>query len=85
MLDTDAYAAFTETGDPYDPAVAERFRRHILTQIGYDRPGKQYVRFRGRMPRPEALLERYGLTLPDAEPEGPEKPEPSATPASGAQ
>lgn len=72
VLDTDAFAAFTETGDPFDKAVAERFRRHILTQIGYDKPARQYVRFRGRMPGPEALMERYGLTLSEEHPAKPE-------------
>lgn len=62
VLDTDAYAAFTETGDPYNREVAERLRRHLLVQIGYDSPAEQYIRFRGRTPGPEALLDRYGLT-----------------------
>lgn len=61
VLDTDAFAAFTETGDPYDPAVAARLRRYILTEIGYDTPARQYIRFRGRMPEPAALMERHGL------------------------
>lgn len=61
VLDTDAFAAFTETGDPYDPVVAARLRRYILTEIGYDTPARQYIRFRGRMPEPDALMERHGL------------------------
>lgn len=66
VLDTDAFAAFTETGDPYNPAVASRFRRCLLEQIGYAAATEQYVRFRGRTPDPAALLRRHGLQETDA-------------------
>ena len=61
VLDTDAFAAFTETGDIFDPRTARRYRRHILTEAGYDEPMAQYVRFRGAVPDATPLMRRYGL------------------------
>lgn len=61
VLDTDAFAAFTETGDVFDPQTAARYRRHILTEAGYDEPIEQYVRFRGSAPDARPLMLRYGL------------------------
>ena len=61
VLDTDAFAAFTGTGDIFDPETARRYRRHILTEAGYDEPLAQYVRFRGAVPDVKPLMRRYGL------------------------
>lgn len=61
VLDTDAFAAFTETGDIFDPRTARRYRLHILTEAGYDEPMAQYVRFRGAVPDATPLMRRYGL------------------------
>ena len=62
VLDTDAFAAFTETGDIFDPGTARRYLRYILTEAGYDEPMAQYVRFRGAVPDAKPLMIRYGLT-----------------------
>ena len=61
VLDTDAFAAFTGTGDIFDSETARRYRRHILTEAGYDEPLAQYVRFRGAVPDVKPLMRRYGL------------------------
>ena len=61
VLDTDAFAAFTGTGDIFDSETARRYRRHILTEAGYDGPLAQYVRFRGAVPDVKPLMRRYGL------------------------
>lgn len=61
VLDTDAFEAFIQAGDIFDPQVAERFRRYILTEMGYDEPMTQYLKFRGSLPKPEALMKRYGF------------------------
>ena len=61
VLDTDAFAAFTGTGDIFDSETARRYRRHILTEAGYDEPMAQYVRFRGAVPDVKPLMRRYGL------------------------
>lgn len=61
VLDADAFAAFTETGDPFDPATAERLRAHVYASGGSRDPADAYVAFRGRMPTPEAMLRKKGL------------------------
>lgn len=61
VLDTDAFAAFAGTGDIFDPETADRYRRYILTEAGYDEPMTQYVRFRGAVPDAKSLMLRYGL------------------------
>jgi len=62
VLDKDAFQAFKETGDLFDPATARRLREAILSKGG-TRPGMEmYVDFRGREPSIEALLEARGLT-----------------------
>jgi peptidyl-dipeptidase Dcp len=61
VLDKDAFQAFKETGNLFDPATAQRLRETILSQGG-TRPGMDmYVAFRGREPSIDALLEARGL------------------------
>jgi peptidyl-dipeptidase Dcp len=62
VLDKDAFQAFKETGDLFDPATAKRLRESILSR-GNTRLGMEmYKEFRGREPSIEALLEARGLT-----------------------
>lgn len=62
VLDKDAFQAFTEAGDLFDPATARRLRDAILSKGG-TRPGMDmYREFRGREPSIRALLEARGLT-----------------------
>lgn len=61
VLDADGFQAFKETGNIYDPVVAERFRRHVLTPGGIDDGMTMYRNFRGREPKIDALLENRGL------------------------
>lgn len=63
VLDADAFAAFKQTGDVFDPDTAEAFRRHILTAGGSEDPMTLYKRFRGRQPEIGPLLERRGLKV----------------------
>jgi peptidyl-dipeptidase Dcp len=65
VMDADAFAAFEETGDIFDPATAARLREHIYSAGGSRDPAALYTAFRGRLPTPEALLRRRGL-LDDA-------------------
>jgi peptidyl-dipeptidase Dcp len=61
VLDADGFAAFEESGDIFEPELAERLREHIYS-AGFTRdPEEAYLAFRGRMPSPEALLENRGL------------------------
>jgi peptidyl-dipeptidase Dcp len=64
VLDADAFAAFRETGDVFDPATAKRLHDFIYS-AGYLRdPAEAYTRFRGRLPTTEALLKKRGLDEP---------------------
>ena len=64
VMDADAFDAFTETGDPFDPETAARLERHILSAGGSEEAEVLYTRFRGRMPGVEALLKGRGLLTP---------------------
>ena len=60
-LDSDAFAAFEETGDIFDPATARRLREFVLSAGGSRDPAELYVAFRGRLPSAEPLLKRRGF------------------------
>jgi peptidyl-dipeptidase Dcp len=61
VLDADAFNAFVEAGDVFDPAVAKRLRDHVYAAGGARDPAEAYKAFRGRMPTVDALLKRRGL------------------------
>jgi peptidyl-dipeptidase Dcp len=61
VLDADAFAAFEETGDVFDPATAKRLHDHIYAAGGARDPEDAYKAFRGRLPSSEALLRKRGL------------------------
>ena len=61
VLDADAFSAFEETGDVFDPATARKLRAHIYAAGGTKDPEELYRAFRGKMPSPEAMMEKRGL------------------------
>jgi peptidyl-dipeptidase Dcp len=61
VMDADAFRAFEEAGDIFDPALARRLHDHIYSAGGRQDPAEAYRAFRGRLPTPEALLEKRGL------------------------
>jgi len=61
VLDADAFAAFKETGDIFNPEKAHAFRDYILSRGGTDDPMKLYQEFRGKEPSIDPLLKRKGL------------------------
>ncbi|WP_187968594.1 M3 family metallopeptidase [Aquibium microcysteis] len=61
VLDADAFSAFEETGDPFDPETAARLRRHVYSAGGSRDPEELYTAFRGKMPSPEAMMRKRGL------------------------
>jgi peptidyl-dipeptidase Dcp len=61
VLDADAFKAFKETGDIFNPAVAARFEKEILSRGGSRDPLDMYIAFRGKEPGIDALLENRGL------------------------
>jgi peptidyl-dipeptidase Dcp len=64
VLDADAFAAFEEAGDIFDPATAQRLRETIYAAGGSRDPAEAYKAFRGRLPSAEALLAKRGLADP---------------------
>jgi peptidyl-dipeptidase Dcp len=61
VMDADAFAAFGEAGDPFDPDTAKALEAHILSTGGSREAEELYSAFRGRMPGVEALLKGRGL------------------------
>ena len=60
VLEADAFSVFKEKGI-FSKEAAEAFRKEILSRGGTEPPMALYVRFRGKEPTVDALLERDGL------------------------
>ncbi|WP_207099616.1 M3 family metallopeptidase [Paracoccus shandongensis] len=61
VMDADAFAAFEETGDIFDPATARRLEETILSKGGSAPADQLWLAFRQRMPGVDALLRGRGL------------------------
>jgi peptidyl-dipeptidase Dcp len=61
VLDADAFEAFRETGDVFDPTTAARLRDDILAAGNSRDPAEAYQAFRGRLPTADALLRKRGF------------------------
>jgi peptidyl-dipeptidase Dcp len=61
VLDADAFEAFQETGNAFDPATAKRLRDYIYSAGNLRDPAEAYKAFRGRLPAVDALLKKRGL------------------------
>jgi peptidyl-dipeptidase Dcp len=61
VLDADAFNAFEETGNIFDPATAQRLKDHIYAAGGSRDPAALYIAFRGRLPTADALLRKRGF------------------------
>ena len=62
VLDADAFDAFVEAGDVFDPDAAKRLHDHIYSAGGSRDPADLYTAFRGRLPTPDALLRKRGFS-----------------------
>lgn len=60
ILDADAFSAFAESGDLFNPELARKFR-HLLASGNTVEPMELYRQFRGQDPSPKALLVRKGF------------------------
>jgi Zn-dependent oligopeptidase len=60
VLDADAFEYFLEKGI-FHKEVATKFKENILSKGGTEKPMELYKRFRGKEPKPDALLKRAGL------------------------
>lgn len=61
VLDADAFQAFEETGDAFNSELADLLKRFIYSAGGSRDPEELYKAFRGRMPLPEAMMNKRGL------------------------
>jgi peptidyl-dipeptidase Dcp len=66
VLDADAFEAFTETGNAFDPETAKRLRDFIYAAGNLRDPAEAYRAFRGRLPAVDALLKKRGLADTEA-------------------
>jgi peptidyl-dipeptidase Dcp len=66
VLDADAFDAFREAGDVFDPVLAARLRRCIYGAGNSVEPGAAYRAFRGRDASVEPMLRGRGLLEPSA-------------------
>jgi len=61
VMDSDAFAAFEEAGNVFDPATAKKLREFIYAAGNRRDPHDAYVAFRGRPPKIDGLLKKRGL------------------------
>ncbi|GJE54104.1 MULTISPECIES: M3 family metallopeptidase [Methylobacterium] len=61
VLDADAFDAFREAGDIFDPETAARLRRFVYGAGNLRDPREAYTAFRGRLPSTGPLLKKRGL------------------------
>ncbi len=62
VMEADAFKAFEEAGDIYDPGIAHRLHKFVYSSGGKLKPDEAYRAFRGRDPSVDPLMEKRGLT-----------------------
>jgi peptidyl-dipeptidase Dcp len=63
VLECDAFQAFVEAGNVYDPRTSAKLKEFIFSSGGQADPMENYIKFRGRAPGVDALLKDRGLSL----------------------
>ncbi len=61
VLEAEAFDAFEETGDPFDPALAGKLQRHIYAAGDSLEQRTAFRAFRGRDPQVTPMLRKRGL------------------------
>lgn len=61
VLDADAFQAFKDSGNLFNPKLAQAFRKNVLSAGGSEDPMTLYKRFRGSEPKIDPLLKKRGL------------------------
>jgi peptidyl-dipeptidase Dcp len=61
VLEADAFDAFEEAGNAFDPALADKLQRHVYSAGDSREQRAAYRAFRGRDPRAESMLRKRGL------------------------
>ncbi|HEU5481935.1 MAG TPA: M3 family metallopeptidase [Sphingomicrobium sp.] len=62
-MDADTWAAFEESGDPFNRTIADKFRTFLLSTGNETDRAEAYRQFRGRDPDVNALLKRRGFPV----------------------
>jgi len=65
VLDADAFGAFKESGNVFNPEVAEKARKYIYSAGNTVAPDELFRLFRGRDPEIKFMLEKKGLVTAD--------------------
>jgi peptidyl-dipeptidase Dcp len=63
VLECDAFQAFVEASNVYDPRTSAKLKEFIFASGGQADPMDNYIKFRGRAPGVDALLKDRGLSL----------------------
>jgi peptidyl-dipeptidase Dcp len=63
-MDADTWAAFTEVGDVWDKATAERFRSMLMATGNETDRAEAYRAFRGRDPDVKYIMKKRGFPVP---------------------
>ncbi|MFN3745786.1 MAG: M3 family metallopeptidase [Hyphomicrobiaceae bacterium] len=61
VMDADAFEAFAEAGNIFDPATAQKLAEFIYSAGNRRDPVEAYTAFRGRLPTTQAMLRNRGL------------------------
>lgn len=61
VMDADAFEAFEETGNAFDPETAKKLAEFIYSAGNRRDPAEAYTLFRGRLPTSQAMLKNRGL------------------------
>lgn len=61
VLDADAFNAFVDSGDIFNPELAAKYRKFVLSAGGTEDSMELYKKFRGQEPSIDPLLKRKGL------------------------
>jgi peptidyl-dipeptidase Dcp len=61
VMDADAFEAFEETGNAFDPETAKKLAEFIYSAGNRRDPAEAYTLFRGRLPTSHAMLKNRGL------------------------
>ncbi|MDC3003098.1 M3 family metallopeptidase [Paracoccaceae bacterium] len=61
VLDEDVFSAFGEAGNPFDEKLANSLEKNILSRGNSIDPELAYIKFRGKLPKVDALLKGRGL------------------------
>ncbi len=61
VMDADAFDAFEETGNAFDPDMAKKLAEFIYSAGNRRDPAEAYTAFRGRLPTPAAMMRNRGL------------------------